>query len=151
MPFDRKLYMKEYHKQWYEKNKLRLLARYKVYASKNMEKIDAYKRQWYQENQERCQNKAEIRYATGLSSRRMYNLKTLYGLSVTEYESLFRNQKGVCAICGVPSKRQLSVDHCHNTKRVRGLLCHKCNFAIGLFQDNPALLVAASVYLKESL
>lgn len=53
-----------------------------------------------------------------------------------------------CEICS----KQLDVpyvDHCHTTKKVRGILCNKCNFGIGHFDDNPALLESAIRYLKD--
>jgi hypothetical protein len=79
-------------------------------------------------------------------------LKRQYGITVDEYDRLLESQDGKCAICASdsPGKRtkHFHVDHCHKTGSVRGLLCHKCNRAIGLFDDNPNLLTQASAYLK---
>lgn len=78
------------------------------------------------------------------------NLRRRYGLTVADYEALLTQQNGVCAICGkaCPTRGRLSVDHDHATGEVRGLACHKCNTALGLFDDNPTLLRAAAAYLE---
>lgn len=79
-------------------------------------------------------------------------LKRLYGITLAQYDEMLRTQNNLCAICqtdtpgrGLPS---FVVDHCHDTGRVRGLLCHHCNLALGHFKDNPVLLKAAQGYLE---
>lgn len=67
-----------------------------------------------------------------------------YGITTEEYEVMLLEQGNVCAICLKPESRRtgketidkLSVDHCHETGVVRGLLCHKCNSGIGFLGDN---------------
>jgi len=73
-----------------------------------------------------------------------------YGISVEEFNELFKKQNGCCAICGkhqTEFENRLSVDHCHKTKTVRGLLCHKCNRALGLFNDDPEIIAKAQEYV----
>ncbi|MFA5052826.1 MAG: endonuclease VII domain-containing protein [Parcubacteria group bacterium] len=70
------------------------------------------------------------------------------------YESFVENHHGKCDICGrEPDGRwkQLNIDHCHKTGKLRGLLCSRCNRAIGYFDDDPRILRAAILYLKKSL
>jgi hypothetical protein len=70
---------------------------------------------------------------------------------LAEYNKVLKFQGGNCAICKTPvptGKPRLSVDHCHTTGLLRGLLCWKCNRAIGVFRDNVELLIAAAEYLK---
>jgi hypothetical protein len=73
-----------------------------------------------------------------------------YGLAPGEYDRILEHQGGGCAICKQPCarERRLSVDHCHSTGRVRGLLCQNCNAAIGMFKDDTALLFRAIDYLS---
>lgn len=70
-----------------------------------------------------------------------------------QYSALMESQCGRCAICGCESGKnnrgdKLAVDHCHNTGKIRGLLCHKCNTAIGLMKDDRRALQAAIEYLS---
>lgn len=77
-------------------------------------------------------------------------LKTRYGLSIQVYDAMLKEQGGVCYICKLSSEtRSLAVDHNHRTGEVRKLLCSSCNTGLGLFQDNPSLLVKAAAYLLE--
>lgn len=80
-----------------------------------------------------------------------------YGLTPEQYALMFKEQGGVCAICGRPERtilrgkpRSLSVDHCHSSGRIRGLLCGLCNLGLGGFEDNIEYLLDAIVYLERS-
>jgi len=86
-------------------------------------------------------------------------LKKHFGITLDEFKEMQDNQDGVCAICGKEETtydsrhkrvRSLSVDHCHTTGKVRGLLCSHCNHAIGKFNDDVTLLQKAIDYLKTS-
>lgn len=76
--------------------------------------------------------------------------KTLkkYGLTEAEYDAIVLQQDGKCLICLRVPVDKLVVDHCHTTGRVRGLLCRKCNAAIGILDDSPELLKRAIRYLE---
>ena len=111
---------------------------------KNKEAYNAYMREYNRQKPER---------------RRSYDLKRFFGISLEEYNTMLEQQDGVCAICGQPETvlnrrtkqpQLLSVDHDHDTGKVRGLLCTRCNTAIGLLQDDPDVLVSALSYLKGS-
>lgn len=82
---------------------------------------------------------------------RKWALKTLYGITVEQYDERLAQQDGGCAICGRPDggqrERPLYVDHDHATGAVRGLLCAKCNSALGYLDDDPNRLLAAAAYL----
>lgn len=79
-------------------------------------------------------------------------LKRLYGIDIENYLKILENQNGVCAICKkeCKTKSRLSVDHNHETGMVRGLLCNRCNRAIGMFEDNPEILRSAIRYLEDN-
>ena len=80
-------------------------------------------------------------------THRKSKLKLNYGLSVKEFNRMFDEQDGACAIClakGVP----LVVDHNHATNEVRKLLCHGCNHGLGRFKDNPTIVRRAAEYLE---
>jgi Recombination endonuclease VII len=86
-------------------------------------------------------------------------LKKLYGITPETYYKLLEQQNGCCAICGTNNpwnktykkikKSKFSVDHCHTTGKVRGLLCTKCNRALGLVNDNIETVFRMAGYLKQ--
>lgn len=83
-----------------------------------------------------------------------YLMRT-YGISLKTYKQLLEEQNGGCRICGTVGfkmrdhhRKTLVVDHCHKTGDVRGLLCHNCNRALGLFQDDVSTLIKAKEYLE---
>lgn len=80
-------------------------------------------------------------------------LITNYGLSLEDYDALLVKQRGCCAICGQEPEgkratRRLHVDHCHQSNRVRGLLCIHCNRALGSLGDNLQGVMRAVRYLQ---
>lgn len=101
-------------------------------------------RGWYARNPERAK-----------ANKRRFNLERSYGLTVDQYDEMLQGQGGGCAICGMTNLHvsvtrkqfQLNVDHCHDSGRVRGILCSRCNRALGLFGDDPAVLHQAIAYL----
>jgi|SRR5688572_16673461 len=88
--------------------------------------------------------------------KRKYNQGTLlehkYNITWEDYQQMLQNQGGVCKICkDPPSQRRLAVDHNHHTGEVRGLLCGRCNTALGSFKDNIELLKQALIYLESKV
>lgn len=79
-------------------------------------------------------------------ARKKYNL-VKYGISVSDWDAMFSDQGGVCAICG--RRQELHVDHDHETGTVRGLLCRNCNLGLGQFFDNEEIMFDAIQYLKD--
>ncbi len=76
--------------------------------------------------------------------------KHKYGITMAEYNDMFTMQNGSCAICGIHQthlKNKLSVDHCHSTGKVRGLLCSNCNTGLGYFKDSVVSLEKALSYI----
>lgn len=86
-----------------------------------------------------------------LNTDRVWNarIQRKYGITHAEWKTMMDAQEGKCAICKESSDRKLHVDHCHESGRVRQLLCYHCNRGIGEFKDKPALLTAAIAYLKK--
>jgi Recombination endonuclease VII len=79
---------------------------------------------------------------------RGYYLGFEYEMTVDEYKRKVEAQKNCCAICHRLMDRPC-VDHDHDTKTVRDLLCKNCNCALGLFQDDALIVAKAAEYLKE--
>jgi hypothetical protein len=116
--------------------------RMKVWRSQNKDKTREYERQQRRFHPER----------TKLSVHKC-SLKRNYGMTVEQYHEMQIKQDFCCGICGSKesgSKRcdKLFVDHDHDTGKIRGLLCHKCNMALGVFK-NKQLLEKAISYLDK--
>lgn len=77
-------------------------------------------------------------------------IKKEYGLSKNEYLQLVHDQWSCCKLCNkhIPDHFKLHVDHCHDTNKVRGLLCGKCNQGIGLLNHDIELLRKAALYCE---
>lgn len=80
--------------------------------------------------------------------------KYRYGISLEDYRNMYREQGGMCPICmkikPISGKYKMHVDHCHETNKVRGLLCSACNTNLGKFNDSIDMLERAIYYLKEA-
>ena len=105
-----------------------------------------YRAKWYKDNIDRVKE-----------THRKYHYRTKFNMTVEEYETKLQQQNYVCAICHEPETtkehrtgniRKLSIDHCHDSGKVRGLLCTRCNHVLGHFKDDPHLFNSAIQYLN---
>jgi hypothetical protein len=71
-----------------------------------------------------------------------------YGVTPEQYAEMLKKQNDACAVCENPFEQEPFVDHCHETGRVRGLLCRHCNTGIGMLKDDPALMRKAALYVE---
>ena len=84
------------------------------------------------------------------AENRNKNLLKKYGMTSSQYNEIFEKQSGLCLICKKRSKQTLAVDHNHNTGKIRGLLCVRCNQGLGHFYDSQELLSEAINYLGQT-
>jgi hypothetical protein len=123
------------------------------------EKRKAYKAAWYQANKERV-SAYQVKYRDKFPDKnrryfRNHHLVKTYGITLEQYEAIYKQQGGVCGICGNPPDigrhgvARLAVDHDHATGKIRGLLCNNCNSGMGLIGDTAEHLVRALSYLKQ--
>lgn len=134
MGFDLKEYQKQYRKRYKEKNP----NYFKEYYQERKEEFkERNKRNYLKDKEDNWRNARNTMY------------KRKYGISLVDYEQMFEEQGGVCAICKQTDARRLAVDHCHSMKKVRGLLCVKCNRALGGFNDDVIRLREAITYLEK--
>jgi hypothetical protein len=108
-------------------------TRNKEYKAANSDKVADYVKRFKEAN-------------PGIHSQ--YQRKHRYGITQAHYEEMLTSQDGKCAICKIVMDRP-HVDHCHETQKVRGLLCTTCNQGLGMYKDNIELLEKAISYLKE--
>lgn len=96
---------------------------------------------------------AEHKYLDGQDRIDDMRLKRMYGIDLDIYNSMLESQNYKCLICfknQFEEPRKFTVDHCHTTGKVRGLLCNSCNRALGIFSDSVDVLQSAINYLNRS-
>lgn len=111
-----------------------------------------YRKQWYKDNKKKVVAQGKKRAASlSKSTRKGYTLKSKYNITIEDYNNLLERCDFKCQICQKPhtDTNVLAVDHCHTTKKIRGLLCRSCNTALGHFKDDVSLLKIAIKYLKK--
>lgn len=134
-----------YRKERWVKYKERLSAYYKRYQKANAAQINAYNRQWYAKHIESERASGIAWYHANESVIRCRR----YGITIDAYREMLSRQNGACAIClSLPGRSRLHIDHNHDTGRVRGLLCSRCNAGVGMFKDNHELMLAAVEYVQ---
>lgn len=85
-------------------------------------------------------------------NNRKRKLKNVYHMTLADWDAMLQKQEGRCAICReLPSINEvrLGTDHNHSTKKVRGLLCKKCNIGLERFDAIPDWAARVAQYLKE--
>jgi len=109
------------------------------YYLKTKEERLKYCKEYYNANAERVIKRTTKR-----------TLKWRYNLTPEQLITMHKDQGNLCKICKSPPKegRNLDVDHCHTTGKIRGLLCNNCNRGIGHLQDNITILQSAITYLE---
>jgi len=112
----------------------------------------ASQKSWYEKNREDVRASQAKYYRDNKMAFFERRLKGRYGIDLVSYNALLEKQGGGCAICGGPpngrSADAFHVDHDHATGKVRGLLCHHCNTAIGSLRDDVSLIEKAAAYLR---
>lgn len=121
---------------YYRNHKESILKHQKAYYDANKEEINARRRAFRKENP---------------SVERSWKLKANYGISLKEFNSILEIQNGNCAICKKSEWKWRGpvVDHDHHSGRVRGILCHNCNLAIGHINEEPQIAKSMSDYLEK--
>jgi hypothetical protein len=110
----------------------------KKWRAENPDKIRGYEKAYAEKYPEKM-----------LAKHRRKNLRR-FGLTPEQYDAMLLSQGGVCAICNMNrDARRLAVDHDHKTGKVRSLLCHFCNTALGKFLDDVEILKKAILYLEK--
>lgn len=134
---------REWRRQYYEANRDKHREYAKTYREANREKLAERSRASYDREKRRAYhaaNREKVREQTRTRK---------YGITPARQQELLRQYKS-CAICNSDGgARGLFVDHDHDTGEVRGLLCRSCNLGVGFFNDSPATLRKAAVYLEK--
>lgn len=117
------------------------------------EAVDRYK----EKNVDKIKSRWKVDYETNKDKFLNRRLRTNYGLTLDEYRTMSEKQNNKCAVCNKVETsidirsgkiKLLSVDHCHKTNKIRGLLCNNCNKAEGLLKGNPAIIRKLADYIE---
>lgn len=143
---DNKVYMSEYYKNNKDKFKLCEVGKYE----KNKKRRDRYAQD--KEYREYIKEYNKSRYCP---NERYIKAVESYGITISEYKKMLKKQDGKCYICKSSNAddnktTRLYIDHCHEKGHIRGLLCSKCNFGLGNFNDSIEELNRAIDYLKNN-
>lgn len=105
-------------------------------------------KKWREANPERRKNSYKSWASRNPELIRNYTVKR-YGITSADYQIMFDSQNGKCYICGnTEENKRLAVDHCHDSNKIRKLLCSHCNQGLGHFRDNEDLMFKAIEYIK---
>lgn len=152
---------KEYDSEYYQKNKERITARHKQYAIENKDALAVKQKEWALLNKERIQKQNKEGYQKLTArERKDRDLRCKYGITLAQYDEMIEQQKHQCACCGISETALLkkypnsfhaclAVDHCHESLKVRALLCNSCNMFVGLLESRKELLPSALNYIAE--
>jgi hypothetical protein len=131
------------------------ISKSQKYYWRNPEKARKYARDRRAKDPERHKSYVRKYREKNVDAERARHLMREYGITLEQYEQRHRKQNGLCAICLQPEtkerngvKYRLAVDHCHKTGKVRGLLCFKCNAAMGSFEKRNIDLYNVQSYLR---
>lgn len=128
----------------------------KTWRNENKEDYLLYLKKWREENEKYRKEYARKRYYSNVDRTKNQRLKR-YGLDLEKYNTILSLQNYNCEICKCPfnlsdgphGKGAPNVDHCHKTKKTRGIICNFCNKGLGLFKDNILSLQSAIQYLTK--
>ncbi len=141
-----------HRKEWYEKNVGVISTTRREKYKNNPEPMKAYQRQYRKENPAKIKHRRDIYCRENVEKIKARKRHGSTGVSPSMVSALLTLQDNRCAICdadlrALPTKL-VHADHCHTTKKPRGMLCGHCNRGLGGFMDNPAILLKAVEYLK---
>lgn len=123
---------------------------------RNPEQKSIRDKEYRSKNRQRLNFKDRERYYSDKEKFRERNLMSYHGITQETYGDMFEIQNGVCSICGLTAtesshfREHLSVDHNHQSMAIRGLLCNRCNLAVGYLKDSVVLALKAACYLLKS-
>jgi hypothetical protein len=141
-------------------NRKKKRERKALWVAENRSKVAEYKQAWTAENRDKV-SAYNVAYMSDYVKTEAYTQSKhrsrmkRYQITDADFNALWENQDGCCAICKVKlqprgrSKHSAAIDHNHKTREVRGVLCRGCNHGIGSLGDSPSILISAANYLTE--
>lgn len=139
---------------WKKRNKLLVKEYSDKWNAENKQLKKELKAKWDAANPERRKEHMDRLREKNPNYFSDRHLHYTYGITGETYAGMVLEQGNLCAACGTPAsetqRKKLFVDHCHTTGKIRGLLCQKCNTALGMVEDDVTRLAALISYLLQS-
>lgn len=126
-----------YDPSYYVRNKDKVDAKNKAWANANRERLKLYRRKYDAENRERREQLAKESY-----------LRRKYGLTLEKLKEMLEKQNNKCANIGCPDKAT-DIDHNHITGKIREMLCHNCNTALGMLREDAERIMGLFNYAED--
>lgn len=153
---ERKAERAAYYRQYREARKEEIAAKQKAYREANREELARKKREYTEANKERLKERRRDKPPNispeALARKEERRLIQRTGFTSALIQTALEHQDYKCAICPTDlrtlRRRDWHADHCHDSRKPRGILCGPCNMALGLFRDDPERLRAAIAYLQ---
>jgi hypothetical protein len=144
---ERAKWMKEYG----EKYRKELIAKRKKYYYEHKKEIAEKTKAYRQKHKEKFRERNRVSNFRNRENNHAWRRMNLYGLSSEAYYTLLGEQGGACAVCGSDDwlTRVPHVDHNHITGRARGIVCRKCNLALGMIDDDVNIAKSLVKYLEK--
>lgn len=128
-----------------------------IYYEKIKDRVSIYHKEWHKKNKERHAQNATRWNKANPRKVRNYRFKREYGITHDDYDAILKYKSG-CCICGKQETakdnfgkvKMLSIDHCHKTNQVRGILCSACNLTLGSSSENITCLFNMIIYLTQN-
>jgi hypothetical protein len=140
---------KEQYRKYYSDHKEQERARAKKYYQGHKDERKQYWKNEYISDPEKYKNRAKKYHERHPERTNARRLAWNYGIDQAWIDKKIKEQNGRCAICLQPFIETPHVDHCHETKKLRGLLCRTCNAGIGLLKDQFEIVERAAQYLRK--
>lgn len=141
-PIKRKEYNIEYNRRLREKKRDEINAYNRIWCQNHPESCKRWRTNYYQNNKQKEKNRSRNKH-----------LISKYNITLEHFTNLLKLHNNKCSICNIEFSEKIypCIDHNHETGKIRGILCSKCNTALGFFKDSRDLLKKAVGYLNKEV
>ena len=138
---------KEYQRQWRKNNPDKVRANSRRWRKNNPDKVREYNQTWRENNPDKVKGYAANYRKNNPEKVRDHSIRKSWGFGADRYDSLIAEFGGKCECCG--TTEDLRLDHCHETGRIRGVLCNTHNLGLGKIGDTIEDVRALLHYMEE--
>lgn len=147
---DNKNRISDRNKMYRKNNKDKLNMYSKIWRLENKDRIKEYQKKWELDNKQILSEQSKKYYENHKEQYRRSHMRRFYGITLEEFNKILDKQDNKCKICknNFKNSKDTHIDHCHETGKIRDLLCADCNKMIGTAKENVEILKEAIKYLE---